>query len=794
MIHHKPPIINNVNIKEKNLVNTFDIKYLFSVFNSSWLFVALCIISGVGIAYLYNKIKPPVYEVRASVLIKPDNAQATQAASQIFQSMGILTEENNFQNKIQVLKSSPLIREAIKNLDFQVSYFVRSPLSSRELYKTSPFIVVLNQNHPQPIGVIFNIEITDESSFEISAKGEDINIYNFSSQNVIQTVNSFKMKSNGVFGTDIQSDDYDFKLLLNENYKSGGFSSQKYSFIIYDNSSLVKIYQGNLKVEPVDIQTSVANIRMKSAAPDKAIDFMTSLTNAYLAMDVEEKIHASIKTIEYIDNQLGAITDSLRQAENNLQRFRTSNQVMDISVKSGKIYDELQELQREKANTLVKYKYYQYINDYFEQSKELSDIIAPSAMGIEDPLLNNLIGELTKLNTERSGLIENNQGKSPYLKQLNIKIDNLKNTIGENIKYILNTTEIAVQDLDTRLNGLNVEINKLPTTERRLLGYERNFNLNDAIYTFLLQRRAEAQIAKASYMPGATVIEPPDISGSGPVEPKKNFIYMIGLLLGLIMPVLVIRLKDILQNRITQNTDLAEMTDLPVLGKIYKNNKKIDLVVQSFPKSHMAESFRMVRSGLNYFLQNSESSVLVITSSFGQEGKSFIANNLAASLALTSKKIVLLGFDLRRPRVYEKLDINNEIGLSSFLSNQATLEDVIQHSNIPNFDVITSGPIPPNPAELTASSRTTELFRILREKYDFIIVDTPPVGIVSDTFMLMDKADLNIYVVRQNSTPRIEFQTIINDLKKKNFRNLCLIVNDIPLVKKSKYGYEYYEK
>jgi capsular exopolysaccharide synthesis family protein len=295
-------------------------------------------------------------------------------------------------------------------------------------------------------------------------------------------------------------------------------------------------------------------------------------------------------------------------------------------------------------------------------------------------------------------------------------------------------------------------------------------------------------------MPGAAIIEPPDISGSGPVEPKKNFIYMIGLLLGLIIPVAIIRVKDIFQNRITENTDLTELVNLPVLGRIYKNNKKIELVVQSFPKSHMAESFRMIRSGLNYFLQNNRCSVLVITSSYGQEGKSFIANNLAASLALTSKKVVLLGFDLRRPKVYEKLNIQNEIGLSSFLSNQASLEDIIQPSNIPNFDVITSGPVPPNPAELTASSQTIELFRILKEKYDYIIVDTPPVGIVSDTFLLMDKADLNIFVIRQNITPRNEFQTIINDLKTKNFNNLCLVVNDIPLIKKSKYGYEYYEK
>jgi tyrosine-protein kinase Etk/Wzc len=783
-----------MNRKEKSNQNAFDLEYLFSVLQKSWLIIAICTLGGIGLAFLYNKIKLPVYEVRASVLIKPDNAQATQAASQVFQSMGFFSQENKFQNKLQILKSSPLIKDAINNLDFQISYFKRTGIITQEQYKTSPFIVVLNQNHPQPINIEFKIEIMDESSFQIRAHSTEVNIYSFNSQSVIQTLPGFKLKQNGQFGENIQSDNYDFKLILNENFKSGGFNSKRFSFVINDPPSLVRSYQAQLEVEPIDIETSVADITMKSPVPSKAIDFISSLTNAYLATDAEEKIHASVKTIEYIDNQLGAITDSLRKAENNLQRFRTSNQVMDISIKSGKVYDQLQELQREKASTMIKYKYYQYINEYFENNKEISDIIAPSSMGIEDPLLNNLILELTTLNTQRSSLIENNQAKSPYLKQLNIKIDNLKNTIGENIKYILNTTEIAMQDLNTRLNGLNTEINKLPTTERQLVGYERKFNLNDAIYTFLLERRAEAQIAKASYMPGAQIIEPADILGNKPIAPKKNLVYIIGLLLGFLLPIIVLRVKDVLQNKITENTDVNELVDLPVLGQIYKNNKKIELVVQNFPKSHMAESFRILRTGLHYFLTKNESSIILITSSFGQEGKSFISCNLAASLSLISKKTILLGFDLRKPKIFERLNINNDIGISSYLSNQASFEQVLQHTNIENLDVITSGPIPPNPSELIVSPRTNDLFDFLKEKYEYIIIDTPPIGILSDTYVLMDKADLNIYVVRQNQTPRREFQYIINDLKEKKFKNLCIIINDVPLLKKSKYGYDYYEK
>jgi tyrosine-protein kinase Etk/Wzc len=778
---------------EKNIHGDFDLEYLVSVVIRYWLIFAICIVAGFCVALLLNKAQSPVYEVGASVLIKPDNNQPTQATTQIFQGFGLFNQENNFQNKIQVLKSSPLISEAIKNLDFQISYFNRSGLRNLELYKNSPFIVVLNQNHPQPINIRWKVEIVDSLSFRIRAGSDEAELYNLVTGSVIQQVHNFKMKGVWHFGEDISSEYYDFKLILNKNYNPEEFDSRRFSFFINDHAGLVKSYQERLQIEPIDDETSVAVITLKSTAPLKAIDFVTSLTNAYLATDVEDKIHASVKTVEYIDNQLGAISDSLRTAEINLQRFRTSNQVMDISLKSGRVYDQLQELEREKANTMIRYKYYQYINEYFEKNKEISDMIAPSAMGIEEPLLNNLVQELTTTNAERVSLVENNQGKSPYLKQLNIKIDNLKNTIKENIKYILNTTEIAIQDLDTRLQGLNNEINKLPTTERRLLGYERKFNLNDAIYTFLLERRAEAQIVKASYMPGAQVIEPSDIIGNGPISPKKTINYILGLLLGFLLPFLGIRTRDVIQNKITENTDVHKLVDLPILGEIFSNNKKVELVVHQFPKSHIAESFRIARTGLNYFLTKNESSVLVITSSYGQEGKSFISTNLASSLASINKKTIILGFDLRKPRIFEKITQKNEMGLSSYLSNQASIEKVIQKTEVNNLDVIISGPIPPNPSELIASEKTNELFDYLKTKYEYIVVDTPPVGILSDTYVLMDKADLNIYVVRQNQTPRREFQSIIQNLKEKKFKNLCIMINDIPLLKKSKYGYDYYE-
>lgn len=780
--------------KDSKPRDLLEIDYLVSIASRYWLIVVMSIIAGLLCALMYNVFSLPIYEVRSSILLKNDRNDNILSVNQLFGQTGFLNNENSFENKMLVLKSTPLIQNAIKNLDIQVSYFSRSGPIKKELYKDSPFIVVLNQEHPQPIKTIFKIEILEDNTFRIKANSSEAELYSLKSNVVTQKLGDFKIDITSAFDRQISSENYDFKLILNQNFNESEFKTNKFAFVINDLQTLTKQVQDNIEVEPASLQTTIAKLSLKTKVPDKDIDLLKSITNEYLTKDVNEKVHASVKTLEYIDGQLGAISDSLHLAELNLQQFRTTNQVIDISALSGRAYDQLQDLEREKGTTIIRYKYFQYINEYFEKNREMSDMIAPSSMGIEDPLLNNLIQELTTLNAEKTSLIENNQGKSPYLKQINIKIDNLKNTISENIKYILTSTEISLKDIESRIDGLNNELRKLPSTQRKLLGYERKFNLNDAIYTFLLQRRAEAQISKASYLPGAEIIEPSDIVGEGPISPKKMLNYLIGFLFGLIVPFVGLYMRDVIQDKITDYNEIIKIVDVPLLGKIYENNKKMELVVKSFPKSHIAESFRLMRTGLNYFVEKNENSVLLVTSTIGQEGKSFISGNFATSIANTNKKTILLGFDLRRPKTVEGLKVHYEFGISTYLSNQASLEDVIQKTDIENLDVITSGPIPPNPSELISSNKTNELVSILKEKYNYVIIDTPPIGLLSDTYKLLELADLNIFVIRQNHTPRKEFLSIIRELKIRNIKKLCIVINNIPLVKHNKYGYQYYEK
>ncbi|HJZ39119.1 MAG TPA: polysaccharide biosynthesis tyrosine autokinase [Bacteroidales bacterium] len=779
---------------QKRQRDLIDPDYYIALIRRFWRQVMICAVLGVAIAFMVNFFTIPVYRVGSSILIRDDENGIPATSSSMLQGFGIIPTENRFQNELVILQSSPLIEATVSKMNIAVSYFNKRRFVTRELYKTSPFVVILNQSHPQLISHRFAIKIIDDQTFRISIRGTDLELYSFDSQKVMDIVPEIRYSDVTTFDSTITTEYFSFKVIRNENFDPADSRSGKLSFELHSLKNLIRRYKLTLDIAPDDIETSVAALTLESTVPLKDIDFLQSLSQSYLDRNQDKKNHISVKTIEYIDNQLNIISDSLRTAEENLQRYRTRNQVMDISLKTGRIYDQMSDLESQKAELMVKYKYYQYINDYFSKNKEVSEeLIAPSSMGIDDPLLNNLIQELIQLNAERSRLIENNQEKSPYLRTLNIKIENLMNTISENIKYILNTAEISLQDINARIERLNFEVNKLPRTERELFGYERKFNLNDAIYTFLLEKRAEAQIAKASYLPDAEIIEPAGIMGSRPISPNKKLNLLLGLIFGLILPVAFIQAREILQNRISSRSDLERLTDVPVLGFVYKNNKAISNVVHSFPKSHIAESFRILRSGLDYFNNDKEKKTILITSTFGQEGKTFISVNLATSLALMKKRTVLVGFDLRKPMLFERLNLKNDNGLSSYLSGQEKLEKIIQKSGVENLDVITAGPIPPNPSELIASKKTDELLERLKEKYDYIFIDTPPIGILSDTYFLMDKADVNIYVVRENYTPKREFTTVINKLEEKNYKHLCIVYNDHQLVKKTRYGYDYYE-
>ena len=409
-----------------------------------------------------------------------------------------------------------------------------------------------------------------------------------------------------------------------------------------------------------------------------------------------------------------------------------------------------------------------------------------------DALTNTIVSDLIKLNEDKNLLKFSARQSDQLMVSLDNKILNAKKLLLDNIDYNTGVIKIALEDVDKHIAEMDMMINKLPGTEQRLLRIQREYKLNDATYNYLLQQRAQAQIAKASNMPDCYVVDQANPLISSKVSTKSRVIYLACLLIGLIIPSSFVFIKEFLYGRIIEKSDVEKITNLSIIGSIYHCTKKdTNTVVFTYPKEPITEIYRTLRTNLNYFIKNKDKKVILITSSILGEGKTFNAINIASILSLFGFKTVLVDFDLRRPKIHHKLNLDNRTGLSAYLSNSAGLEDIIKTTQWPNFDVITSGPTPPNPAELIASDTTRLLFDEVSGLYDFIVMDTPPLSLVTDSTMLMDFADITLFIVRQGVTPLKVFASLTKDFERKKLENIAIIINDVKYMFQSYYGYGY---
>jgi len=400
------------------------------------------------------------------------------------------------------------------------------------------------------------------------------------------------------------------------------------------------------------------------------------------------------------------------------------------------------------------------------------------------------MSELITAQAQRSNLIVNKQERNPLVQKLGIQIENIKKTISENIVAVQRTTELSIDEMNKRIRKVEAEISRLPKTQRQLGGIERKYRLNDAIYNYLLEKRAEAKITQASNLPDDIIIEPAKMDGLKPISPNKRLNYLIALFLGLALPFAYLMVKSILNSKIETQEDIERITDVPVLGKIMHNHKKTDNVMFEFPKSNISESYRVLRTNLDYHYKGLPKKVIMVTSSIEGEGKSFNAMNIAMSYAQLGLKTILVDFDLRKPTSYFANEEGSLVGLSSYFTDRASLDEIILHSPHDKLDYISSGPIPPDPVELLAHDKTGKLIDELKSNYDLIVLDTTPLAQVTDAYLLVDYTDVSVIIARYNYTIKKVFSLIMKDLKQKNIKNVCIILND-NRVYHDQYGYGY---
>ena len=756
--------------------------YILKIFRFWYVFPITVFISLI-ICFFVIKTATPVYKVGSKILV--ENEQSLMDPNAILQNATnpFSVGDYKIRNEIEILSSYELTKKTVSQLDFSVSYYIKAKYRDIELYEEIPFVVWYDSLHVQPVGVAFFLEKIDENKYHVWSEGENVTFYLYENDTYSFIKPEFKFEDT-VSNQELISNDLLRFRIKDYNIKRG----EIYKFRLRPLRSIIAEFR-RLRVENIKY-SSVIKLEYEGHQIKKSIDYLNKFIEVYLNRGVEKKNLVAINTIKFIDSQIYDIADSLRSAEDRLQRYRSTQKVMNIDFQAQKAYENLENLQNQKAELILKQKYYKYLQEYLTKNEDIQELIAPSSMGVNDPLLNNLIVELTKLYAEKVDVMVNTKKDNPYLESINAKINNQKNTLEENIVNSIDRTELSLIDIDERIENLTSEVQSLPETQRRLLNYEREFQLHDALYTFLLRKKSEMQIAKASNFPENEIIDYPKLLQGSPVSPDSKLIYIMGLLLGFGIPVVIILLFDYFNDKIVDLTEVEKIIDFPIIGNIIHSKESNPFVVHNFPNSVIAESFRSLRTNFQYVLGDNSCPVIMITSTMMEEGKSFVSINLASSFALYNKKVLLLSFDLRRPTVSKLFGLDKNEGLGNYLSGGCELKDVILDTDIPNLSIVTTGPIPPNPSELIASERTNKMFELLKKEFDYIIIDTPPIGIVSDALLLEKYVDKSVFIIRHKYSRKRMISHLFSSLEKKEISNINLVINDIN-IKRIGYNYGY---
>ena len=745
-----------------------DLKRVIHIITSRWYIFSISLILALICAYLYIYFTIPSYRVSSSILIEPESNGFSVKNDQLLQGFGLSAGMKNLDNQMNILSSRTLIGETLDDLDLYYEYYHSGLFNHIALFPNSPIKVIPLVIDSVPKDIEFTFKYLDNNRFIIDVEPND----------------NFELHRIAFFGDVIETPEGQFKIEATNGTWPLEYIEGDIKIMIHSRKKLIEKYKGLLKIEPISKMGTTVNLSIEGTNRAMNIDFLNKLTEIFLNNSLDKKNEEAIRITAFIDDQLIGISDSLFITETKLQQFRSRNKVMDLSAQGAAIISQAMKLENEKARLDIESNYYDYLAEYLAKDSAGLVPIAPATMGITDPGLTRLVAELAELQGQ---LYSHSLGeKNPLQNQLVQKVYTTKRALKETLNGLRRANDLARDETQTQIRNTNASATVLPVTERQLLGIERKFKLNDALYTFLLEKRSEAQIQKASNMPDNEIIDLAE-ADSYPASPRSLLIYLFAIMAGAGIPFLVISISDVLNNKLRTEEEIKNITPLPVIGHIPHNSKKMGDVF-SDPGSILADAFRSLRSRLQFFMKESKSSLILVTSSMPGEGKSFTAINLASAYSLMGKRTILIDFDLRKPSIHEKFNLSNDSGFSTWYIGNDGINEIIQKIRYQNLSVIPSGPIPPNPAELLASEKTIEFISYLRERYECVIIDSAPIGVVPDIFQIASFADTCIIIIKFKKTVKSMLINTIRELENIKVKSLSLVLNDIS-PKDSNYNY-----
>ena len=773
---------------------TNDLKNIIHKLSKYWKLYIFAFMLAVLTGFVYNKYSEPLVNIATKVVVHENN-RASIDPSSFMPGSELFSNRNTFQNSLISLNARPLLEKVVHKLNMNVFYCKKRLLYDENLYTSSPFEVILDKNYLQLTGVEFKLKVLSEELYSIEVEVEEGSLHNFADEIDEQEVLKWDYKHTYRFGDPVENENFNFTVLLKQGINIENIVKEDFAFVIKSNRMLVNAYRGSLLIAAAQLDATAVNVSLVTNNYRQGKDFLDKYVETIIERDLQRKNHIAYSTIDFIDKQLSEVFDSLNTAEQSLQDFRTSRQVVDVNLKVGQIYENLQVMGVERDQMEAHVNNLKFLNDNFQKDTNFSAHSITVMSGLNNQVLNDLLNEYITLTGRQNHLLENRQGKSPQLRELNFQISNLKNTILVNLQYELDASIQALAQLQQKMKGLNAELDRLPETQRNLTTFERNFRLNDAIYTFLIQKRSEAQIAKASNLPDYEVIDYPAFESREAPKTVRNYLLLI--FLSLFFSTIYVLIHESYFEKISDIEDFRFNFEVPVLGQIYLNpNGNKHLFKNEAESVITVESFRKLRTNLGFWgwPHDNQGRVIVFTSTMPGEGKSFCSFNLGHALAALGKKTVVLDFDLRKGDLSKNYFDKHDNGISKCLSGQLALDDIIEETDNKNIHYISAGPLPPNPSELVDSDDSKAMLKELRKKYDYIIVDAGPVSVTAESLALGRMADLVMLVMRVNYTLKNEFKEILRELEDSLGKKVTVLLNGAKVSRNKYYNYSTYYK
>ncbi len=783
-------VLNQESVLEQEEKSSFDFQSIYTALVLNWEWFLLSLVICVGLAAIYLRYTTPIYQAYAKMLIKEEDSNRGGRNSLMnATNLGMISNSAGIDNEMEVLKSHSIAEQAVRDLKLYVNYYSKGRVKDRMLYKSQPVTVDLDEAHLNELETSIYIEIEkEEKGYHVTGNYRAMSDGQDGGGVAVYQLDKTLTKLPATIGT---------RIGIISFVESGSMSKgQVLKVMILPPKTAAYKYVGSLGVGQTSKTTTITMLTLRDQSPMRAKEYLKQLVLCYNRQANEDKNEVAVNTEKFINNRLEKIAAELGATEGELEAYKKRNNMVELRINAGQAVTNQDQFSQKLAEANMQVALLNDLDGYINQPGNKYQPI-PSNVGLNDPSSTSLINEYNKIATERNRILRTASESNPAVTPLTAQLEDLSTAIRGAMSQARRSMEIQRNSIASQYNKYAGQINQTPEQERMLTQIGRQQDVKSGLYLMLLQKREENSISLAATADKGKLLDEPEYAGK--VSPKSSMIMLMALLLGLAIPAIILFLQQFFRYKIEGHEDVAKLTNLPILADVAVASEtaktKADIVVHENKNNQMEEIFRAMRTNLQFMLKDNDK-VVMFTSSTSGEGKTFNAANLAVSFALLGKKVIIVGLDIRKPRLAELFEIDDHRhGITPLLAHDAPTWQQVSEQILPsginnNLDLLMAGPIPPNPAELVARPSLDIVFKELREHYDYIIIDTAPVGLVTDTLQIGRVSDATVYMCRADYTPKESFY-LINSLSNENkLPNMSIVINGIDMSKK-KYGYYY---